>query len=268
MQRLIDNGHELLHAYSFECDGIYSFNRDLETFCQQNDIPFTKGKITSEDIEKLIDQGCQLFIACGYSYKIPPIDESKAYGINIHPTLLPKARGIMPQPYIIMKEPSAAGFTIHKLTQDYDAGDILFQMPIPVDETTDIETLAARIAIHIPDCALKVVDNIDYYWANAMPQNHDEATYYNEPDVTLRSLDWSDSVDNLLLKGRAYGRFGAFANITNKFGKSQKLAVFQFNGWKEEHSHETGTLIRAFPREITVAVKDGYICLKDFTAIP
>ncbi len=267
MKRLIDDGHELLHVFSFKCDGIYSFNKDLETYCRQNAIPFTIGKITTENISTLINNKCKLFLACGYSYKIPPIDESKAYGVNIHPTLLPKARGKMPQPYIILNEPEAAGFTIHKLTQDYDAGDILFQMPIPVDETTDIETLAARIAIHIPEQASTIIKDIENYWNNSTPQAHDKATYYDEPDITLRSLNWNDSVDILLLKSRAFGRFGVFANITNKFGESQNLAVFQFNGWKEYHNHNPGTLIRAFPREITVAVKDGYICLKDFTAI-
>ncbi len=268
MKRLIDDGHELLHAYSFKCDGIYSFNKDLEIYCQQNAIPFTIGKITPEDISTLIHNECQLFLVCGYSHKIPPIDESKAYGVNIHPTLLPRARGRMPQPYIILNEPEAAGFTMHKLTQDYDAGDILFQLPIPVDETTDIETLAARIAIHIPDHASTVIKDIENYWNNATPQDHDNSSYYDEPDAKLRKLYWNDDVDSLLLKKRAYGRFGVFASITNQFGESQNLAVFQFNGWKEEHDHEAGTLIRSFPREITIAVKDGYICLQDFTAIP
>lgn len=266
-QRLVNDGHEAIQAYTFKCDGRYSFNKDIKTFCAQNKIPIKEGKIKPNDIDALLQRGCQLFLSSGYPYKIPPINEDKAYGINVHPTLLPRARGIMPQPYVIMDEPEAAGFSIHKLTQDYDAGDILFQKPIPIDDTTDIETLAARISVHAPDAVSDVINNIKDYWNNAKPQNHDQATYYDEPDPVFRSLDWNDPVDKLIRKNRAFGRFGVIAGITNRFKEKQMLAVFQFNGWTEKHNHKPGTLIRSYPNEITIAVADGYICLLDFVPI-
>ena len=267
LQRLVHDGHDALQAYTFKCDNHFSFNKDIKTFCRQNNIPIIEGKIKPDDIDTLLNRGCQLFVSSGYPYKIPPIAENQAYGINVHPTLLPRGRGIMPQPYVIMDEPEAAGFSIHKLTQDYDAGDILLQKAIPIDETTDIETLAARISIHTPDAVSDVVENIENYWAKATPQNHDEASYYNEPDKVFRSLDWNETVDNLLRKSKAFGRFGVYASITNRFGETQSLAVFQFNGWHENHRHKPGTLIRSYPKEITIAVQDGYICLLDFIPI-
>lgn len=267
LQRLINEGHEVLRAYTFKCDNYFSYNMNIKTFCEQNSIKLIEGKITEQDIASLIDQGCELFITCGYPYKVPPINESKAYGVNLHPTLLPRARGIMPQPYIIIEEPEAAGFTLHKMTQEYDAGDILFQKAIPIDKNTDIETLSARIAIHTPDVIAEVINNLEEYWNDATPQNHDNASYYDEPDDVFRTLDWNENVENLLQKNRAFGRYGVLASISNQFGETQDLAVFNFSGWKEDHARVPGTLIRSYPREITVAVKDGYICLKEFQAL-
>lgn len=267
MRRLIEDGNQAVQVFTFKCDNHYSFNKEIKTFCAQQNIPIKQDKIISDDVAVLIDKGCTLFLSSGYPYKIPPIDESKAYGLNIHPTLLPRGRGIMPQPYVIMDEPKAAGFTIHKLTQDYDAGDILFQKPTPIDNTTDIETLAARISVHTPNAVSEVVRNIKKYWQNSRPQDHENASYYNEPDAVFRTLHWNDTVDFLLKKSRAFGRFGVFAHIKNRFGENQKLAVFQFNGWEEKHNHTPGTLIRSFPREITIAVKDGFLCLQDFVPI-
>tara|TARA_R110001592_G_scaffold144484_2_gene367617 strand:- start:3643 stop:4491 length:849 start_codon:yes stop_codon:yes gene_type:complete len=267
LQQLITDGHEALQVYTFKCDNYYSHNKDINAFCTQNNIPIKQGKITEDDVAALLDNGCQLFLSSGYPYKIPPIDEGKAYGVNIHPTLLPRARGIMPQPYILTEERDAAGFSIHKLTQDYDAGDILFQKAIPLDETTDIETLAARISLHTPAVVSDVINNIKEYWTNATAQDHDKASYYDEPDAVFRTLNWHDSVAVCIQKNRAFGRFGVFARVTDRYGESQNLAVFQFNGWTEKHDHRAGTLIRSLPREITVAVQDGYICLLDFSPI-
>lgn len=263
----MNEGHEPLCAYTFKCDDYFSYNMNTKTFCEQNNIKLIEGKITNQDTASLIDQGCELFITCGYPYKIPPIDESKAYGVNLHPTLLPRARGIMPQPYIIMNEPEAAGFTLHKTTQEYDAGDILFQKAIPIDESTDIETLSSRIAVHTPDAIAEVINNLEKYWNDATPQDHSNASSYDEPDEAFRTLDWNDNVDNLLHKHRAFGRYGVLASIVNQFGETQGLAVFNFSGWKEDHQYTPGTLLRSYPREITIAVKDGYMCLKEFQAL-
>lgn len=262
--RLMEDGHEALQVYTFECDNFFSFNRETKLFCEKHHIPVIEGKITPDDTEALLNKGCELFLSVGYPFKIPPIDEKRAYSVNIHPTLLPRARGIMPQPFIIYTEPEASGFTIHKHTQEYDAGDILFQKAIPVEENTDIETLAARIAVHTPPAISMVLKDIEQYYANAIPQDHSKASYYDEPDAFFRTLQWSDTVENLLHKGRAFGRFGVVAQISSKFGESQQLAVFQFSGWVEKHNLEPGTLVRSFPREITIAVQNGYICLKEF----
>ncbi len=267
LSALIDAGHEALQVFTFKVDGFYARNAEMKQYCEQQNIPLTTEKITPQDIERLTDQGCELFISNGYPYKIPPIEESKAFGINVHPTYLPRARGVMPQPYVIMHDHEAAGFTIHKLTQEYDAGDILFQRQVQIDKTTDIETLSSMLSIHTPGAVVDVVNNIETYWRDAKPQDPSLASYYDEPDREMRTLSWDDEFEALLLKSRAFGRYGVYAHITNKFGDTQTLAVFQFSGWQEAHDYQPGTLIKSMPREIIVAVKDGFLCLKDFMPI-
>ncbi len=262
--RLIADGHELIQIFTFPCDQRFSFNREMKAFAAQKKIPLTETKPTRQDIENLKNKGVTLFLAAGYMYKIPYENCAKTYGINVHPALLPQARGIMPLPYVIAENPSAAGFTMHKLTDEFDAGDILHKVPIRTDEKTDIETLSSQIAIHCPDEISKVIADIERYWKNATPQNQADAKTYPEPSATFRGLNWDDKLEKQLLKGRAFGRFGVLATIRNRFGEQQKLAVYNFSGWQEKHSHENGKLLRASGREIVVAVPDGYLCLKEF----
>jgi len=263
-QRLIDDGHELLHIFSFPCDNRFSFNTELHNIAKYYNISVSETPAQQGDIEALIQEGCALFLSAGYPYKLPVLDEETAHGLNIHPSYLPQARGVMPLPHIIAKDPSAAGFSIHKHSNKFDGGDILYQERIEIDTQTDIETLSAHVALRCPDAMSKVAADLGRYWANAKPQDETKASLYFEPKEPFRNLDWNDDVQTLLQKGRAFGRFGILARIENRFGQSQTLAVYNFTGWAEEHNQPTGTIIRSSAREIILAVKDGYILLKEF----
>jgi methionyl-tRNA formyltransferase len=123
--RLIEDGHDLIGIMSFECDNVFNFNQSCQELAKAHKIPLIMSRVTEEHIGKFLHDGCECFLSAGYPHKIPHIDESKAYAINIHPTYLPHARGMMPIPRIIMDNIStAAGFTAHKMTQKFDGGDI------------------------------------------------------------------------------------------------------------------------------------------------
>ncbi len=266
-QRLIMQGHEVIHIFTFPCDNIFAFNAQTKELAANFNIPISDHKITDQDINDLINNGCEIFICAGYPYKIPEIDRNLCYGINLHPTLLPRARGIMPLPYVIMQDRKAAGFTIHKLESEFDSGDILYQKKINIDESTDIETLSAKISIHCPDAILDIVENIKEYWDNAIAQDNENASHYNAPSKEIRSITWDSTPKEISLKGKAFGRFGVIAEIENDIGQQQKLAVFNLSAWQEKHQHKSGYILRSSSREIIIAINDGYACLKEFQLI-
>jgi len=265
-ERLKEDGHDILHMFTFPCDGCFSFNTQMFAFADSLGIPITDAKIEPQHINDLVKQGCDMFVCAGYLYKIPPLPEG-VFGINHHPALLPRGRGIMPLSYIIMEDQQAAGFTLHKLAPTYDSGDILFQQAITINESTSIETLSAKIAIHAPEAISTVVSNIKHYWAAAIPQDHSQASSYPAPNDDMRSLSWHDTAKDLNLKGNAFGRFGTFAMIRTAKGIFQKLLVFHFTAWEEKHHHRVGALLRSSSNEIIVAINEGYICLEEFQLV-
>ncbi len=262
--RLINEGHSLIQIFTFPCDNLFSFNTEIQAFAAQNDISISDQPPQASHLNNLIDQGCELLFSAGYPNKIPPVDHKKCYSINMHPSLLPRARGIMPVPYIILQEQEAAGFTIHKHSPEFDEGDILYQQEIPIDEHIDVETLSARIATRAPNATADIINNIDHYWDNATPQDQTKASSYNKPSEHMRTINWESNAASIVKQSNAFGRFGIIATIHNNTGQSQKLAVFQLSGWQDSHHYKNGELIRSSPREIIIAVNDGYICMKEF----
>lgn len=265
--RLIADGNELIQIFTFPCDNQFVHNTQIHAYANQTKTPITEIAIKEKDIKKLLKKGCDFFISSGYPHKIPEIPDNQAYAFNLHPALLPQARGIMPIPFIIMHEPEAAGFTVHKMTQEFDAGDILIQKAIKIDDHTDIETLNAKIALAAPAAISDLVKNIGEYWKNAKPQDHSKATNYPEPSTEFRTLNWSETSEILNKKMKAFGRFGIIAIIANNAGDTQKLAVYNASAWQDKHEYDAGTLLRTQPKEIVIAITDGYICLKEFQII-
>lgn len=263
VHKLMADGHELIGVFSFDCDNFFNFNRETLKLAQELDIPFTTGKPQRIDIQVFIDQGAEVFLAAGYPHKIPPIDETQAYGLNLHPSLLPKGRGIMPTPTIIMHHPEVCGYTIHKLSDKFDDGDILYQKPIEITDNDDVETISARIAISAPEVLSKLFSNLKHYWDHAKPQKKSEASTFSMPDDSMRILDWGKPVKKLTKIGKAFGRFGCLAYLDGKI-----WAVYNFNCWAEKHNYEPGTIICVLSREIIVAAEDGFVCLKEFQELP
>lgn len=264
--KIMANGHELVHIFTFPCDNMFAFNTEIQAFAVQESIPITEERIKSDHINTLVNDGVTLLLCAGYPYKVPVDDivVSSLCALNVHPALLPRARGVMPLPYVIMHEPEAAGFTVHKMSATFDAGDIVYQESIPCNKDMDIETLSAAIALRMPAAIGRIIDRLDHYVDHAKPQNVGQSSSYPMPTAALRTLDFGKSLDDLLHLGRAFGRFGVLATIYNNVGQFQQLAVFQFSGWRESHNHDVGMLMRSSPREIIVTISDGYLCIKDF----
>jgi methionyl-tRNA formyltransferase len=98
-----------------------------------------------------------LFIVIAYGKIIPEkIINLPKYGtINLHYSLLPKYRGASPVESAILNNETETGITIQQMKFELDAGDILFQEKIEIDEnesTTELRSKLNKRALEIfPD---------------------------------------------------------------------------------------------------------------------
>ena len=120
---------------------------------------------------------------------------------GIHPTRLPEGRGRAPIPWTILKDLDSTACTLFLLTEGVDDGDIVGQLEIPVDPREDAASLyakhrAAHVALvreHVP----RLLDGT----AEARPQDHAAATFWERRRPEDGAIDWSASaadVDRLV----------------------------------------------------------------------
>lgn len=67
--------------------------------------------------------------------------------LNIHPSLLPRHKGLHPQQQALDAGDSESGCTVHWVTAELDDGPAILQRRVPIQPGDTAETLAARILV-------------------------------------------------------------------------------------------------------------------------
>ncbi len=261
VHRLMKDGHEPVGLFTFPCDNIFNFNRETDALGKKLDIPVHFEKPRGADIDAMKDKGAEIFIAAGYLYKIP--DTAPAYGVNVHPAFLPKGRGLMPIPFILLDHPEAAGFTIHKLADELDAGDIIAQEKFELSNNETVESLSGRIAARAPELMAEIMKDLPKYWNNAKKQNESEALNFPPPSDQMRLLNWNLPLERLEKIARAFGHYGSLAMIEGNI-----YAVHAHEIKKEKHNLPPGKIAAKNGQEFSIAVNGGFFIIKKSEILP
>jgi methionyl-tRNA formyltransferase len=258
---LISLRHQLVAAFCHPVDNVTSSNQIIGGICRQNGITLKQGRVEETDVEMLSRMNCEFLLSAAYAYRIPADSLSRRgiKGMNIHPSLLPEGRGPWPLPHIILKGMSESGVTIHKLAHRFDAGDLLCQERFPVLEKENYETLLCKMLTAAATATRELFQDFESRWENAKPQQG--GSYWKMPTDEERTLDFSKKVSDVLRTVRAFGRVGSYTSIA-----TGNLLVKEASGWNSVHSFPPGSIISRSSEGLTIAARDGMICLKDFQA--
>ncbi len=58
LEALEEAGCEVRRVFTFPTDNQYEFNRDVIAFAEKRGIPWTDRRVTSADLNALLDEGC------------------------------------------------------------------------------------------------------------------------------------------------------------------------------------------------------------------
>ena len=102
----------------------------------------------ADDIQgRLVDCGAELVCLAGYMRVLPSLVTDAWTGrmINIHPSLLPKHKGLNAQAKALAAGDKVAGATVHLVEADVDSGEILEQGRVDILPGDQEDTLSRRI---------------------------------------------------------------------------------------------------------------------------
>jgi methionyl-tRNA formyltransferase len=113
-------------------------------------------------IESLKKYDADLFVVVAYGQilKQELLDIPKFGCINLHASLLPKYRGANPIRHALMNSERVSGVTIQKMALKMDAGDIISQGIINIDDDMDFKELEEKMLKVSMPLLLEVIKNI------------------------------------------------------------------------------------------------------------
>jgi methionyl-tRNA formyltransferase len=102
-----------------------------------------------EEIKKVLDYKPDLIVTAAFGQILPnEILETPKHGcINVHASLLPELRGGAPIHYSIIQGKEKTGITIMYMVEKLDAGDILTQVEVPIEEKDTVGTLHDKLSV-------------------------------------------------------------------------------------------------------------------------
>lgn len=140
-----------------------------------------------------------LIITAAFGQILPKeLLEAPKYGcINVHASLLPELRGGAPIHYSILQGKTKTGITIMYMAEKLDAGDILTQIEVEIDERDTVGLLHDKLSTAGVDLLLETLPPL--LKGNITPQKQDDtkATFASNIKREQERIDWSKTGEEI-----------------------------------------------------------------------
>jgi methionyl-tRNA formyltransferase len=148
--------------------------------------------------------------------------------LNLHASLLPRHRGAAPIQAAITDGDTETGITVMYMDEGLDTGDILLESRIPIANKETGGSLHDRLAEIAPAALATALSQLQSGTAPRTRQNNAEATYAQKLERENGEIDWSEPVQTIERKIRAFDPWpGAYTFLCDGTGKDRKLKIFR-----------------------------------------
>jgi methionyl-tRNA formyltransferase len=166
-------------------------------FASCKDIPVLQPKSLKdpEFAAQLKSYNADIFVVVAYGKLIPrPIFTMPQYGtINLHPSLLPKYRGAAPVQWALINGDSETGVTVQMINEELDAGDIVLQEKIEIDENINAGELYDLVFPIGAELVVKSIELLGSGKAELVKQNGSDATHCGKIDKDTALINWNNN---------------------------------------------------------------------------
>ena len=125
-------------------------------YAKKYDIPF---KIFNSSDQKVFEKKCLVelkkkkisFLCLAGFMKILSNNFIKSFGykiINIHPSLLPKFKGLNTHKRVLIKKEKYTGCTVHYVSSKLDSGNIIMQKKISIKKNETLKSLKKKVLVY------------------------------------------------------------------------------------------------------------------------
>ncbi|PLR69951.1 MULTISPECIES: methionyl-tRNA formyltransferase [Bacillaceae] len=146
-----------------------------------------------KELEQVLALKPDLVVTAAFGQILPnELLEAPKFGcINVHASLLPELRGGAPIHYSILQGKKKTGITIMYMVEKLDAGDILTQSEVAIEERDHVGTLHDKLSAAGADLLSKTLPELLQGKLTPCKQNNEEATFAANIKREQEKIDWT-----------------------------------------------------------------------------
>lgn len=147
----------------------------------------------SEELETLMTLPCDLIVTAAFGQLLPEtlLTYPKYGAVNVHASLLPKYRGGAPIHQSIIDGEAETGVTIMYMVKQLDAGDIISQRAIPIEDSDNVGTMHDKLRDLGTDLLRETLPSILNGTNTRTPQDSAQATFASNIQREDERINWT-----------------------------------------------------------------------------
>ena len=204
LRALLDSGHDVILAVTHpKSEHAYEkiWDDSVAELAAEHDVPVLLRNRPDDAglLQTLKDAAPDIIVANNWRTWLPPeIFDLPPHGtLNIHDSLLPAYAGFSPLIWALINGEREVGVTAHRMNAELDAGDILLQRAVPVQEGDTATDLFHRTVDLIEPLVRESLDLIASGRARWVPQDRTQASFFHKRSVEDGRIDWSWPAEDL-----------------------------------------------------------------------
>lgn len=235
---------------------------DTKKIALEYGIPVFQPQRIQEDYHSILEVKPDIIITCAYGQIIPKeVIQFPKYGcINVHGSLLPELRGGAPIHWAIIRGFQETGITIMAMSEQMDAGDIIKQASLKIEEDDILDSLYQKMSYLGRDLLLVTLPSIIQGTCDYVSQDETKVTFGYNISKSDEKISFENSCTQIRNLVRGLNSVpGAYCFLEHK-----RMKVYEVEILKNQDCFKRGEY-----GEIVAVDKDGMIvcCLDGFVKI-
>jgi methionyl-tRNA formyltransferase len=120
-------------------------------------------------------------VSCPLIFKDELLEIPSLACVNVHSSLLPLYRGMLPTFWVLLNEESETGVTVMYMNPGIDDGDIILQQRIPITDDESLRSLMAKCKGVAADLILETISRFESDNVDPKPNPAESGSYFSFP---------------------------------------------------------------------------------------
>ncbi|MFY4773836.1 methionyl-tRNA formyltransferase [Metabacillus sp. RGM 3146] len=249
LRRLIDEGYNVAGVVT-QPDRPKGRKKELtpppvKVEAEKHSIPVIQPEKVKDpkDLEQVLALKPDLIVTAAFGQILPKalLDAPKHGCVNVHASLLPELRGGAPIHYSIIQGKSKTGITIMYMAEKLDAGDILTQTEVQIEENDDVGSLHDKLSSAGADLLSETLPKLLKGELKPVKQDESKASFAYNIKREQEEIDWKKSGEEIYNHIRGLRPWPVAYTVLN----GQNIKIWRGEKMESAHPAAPGTIIGA-----------------------